>query len=126
MKYKVENGIDESETLISCINSNKTMGFEITPNKIKLVNGTVLNQIIDDSETHEVTLVYYDSNCGVYSNSQVIFVDGLYQCISAVGSIVRHDFKIQCTATNATLFMQGIKVFNRALSFIEVQSLLCI
>lgn len=121
-KYKVENGVDESEELISCTNGRNN-GFSIKPNSITINNGQILTQSVDNSEVHEVTLVCYGNNCGMYSNSQAIFIDGKIQAISTISARGAHYYKISCTANKATLYLESINCFDRALTFTEIQSL---
>lgn len=121
-RYKIENGIDESEEIISCTNERNN-GFVIKPNSITFNNGQILSQAVDNSEIHEVTLICYDNNCGIYSNLQAIYIDGKIQAISGISARATHNYKITFTANKASLYIYSIKCFNKALTFTEIQSL---
>lgn len=124
-RYKIANGSDESETLISCM-ANDT-GFVIKPQYVELKTSAIVSQHISNDEIHEVTFVYYGNSegSGIYRGLQAIYIDGTIQTIAAAGAFVPHTTAIEVTATTATIYLYSVKAFRRALSFTEIQSLYC-
>ena len=124
-RYKIANGSDESETLISCM-ANDT-GFVIKPQYVELKTSALVSQNISNDDVHEVTFVYYGNSegSGLYRGLQAIYIDGTIQTIAAAGAFVPHTTSIAVTATTASVYLYSVKAFRRALSFTEIQSLYC-
>ena len=124
-RYKIANGADESETLISCM-ANDT-GFVIKPQYVELKTSALVSQNISNDDVHEVTFVYYGNSegSGIYRGLQAIYIDGTIQTIAAAGAFVPHTTSIAVTATTASVYLYSVKAFRRALSFTEIQSLYC-
>ncbi len=124
-KYKIVNGTDESETLISCLSENT--GIEIKPQYVSLHTSASIDQNISNDDVHEVTFVYYgnDESAGIYKGLQMIYIDGKYQVVSKAGAFVSHTNTISIQATSASLYLYSVKAFRKGLSFTEVQALYC-
>lgn len=124
-KYKIVNGTDESETLISCLSENT--GIEIKPQYVSLHTSASIDQSISNDDVHEVTFVYYgdDESAGIYKGLQMIYIDGKYQVVAKAGVLVSHTNTISIQATSASLYLYSVKAFRKGLSFTEVQALYC-
>lgn len=124
-KYKIVNGTDESETLISCLSENT--GIEIKPQYVSLHTSASIDQSISNDNVHEVTFVYYgdDESAGIYKGLQIIYIDGKYQAVTKAGVFVSHTNTISVKATNASLYLYSVKAYRKGLSFTEVQALYC-
>lgn len=121
-RYKILNGEKSTESLISCLSGNT--GFDIKNNHIAFYNETKIDQNVDSSEVHEVTLVYYGTT-GDYADTQAIFIDGKIQAFASASNFITNSNKIQIQANHATLYLYSVKAFRKALTYSEIQALSC-
>lgn len=124
-KYKVKNGFNLSEQIISC--ANATTGFVCKPTYVELKTSNVISQNISNDDVHEVTFVYYGNadSVGFYKGLQAIYIDGKIQAITTAGAFVPHTNNITISGNQANVYLYSVKAYRRALSFTEIQSIYC-
>ena len=120
IKFKTSNE-NTNECLISC-HSFGCDGFEIYPQKAILYKGntSVSTEFSSEDSIKEVTFVWYGPS---YGNIGIIYVNGTSQIVNTNSSSVSNDTNIVINANQTTLYLYNIEVYNRALTFFEVQSI---
>lgn len=125
IKYKIKNGFNLAENIISC--ANATTGFIVRPSYVELKTSNVISQNISNDDVHEVTFVYYGNanSSGIYKGLQAIYIDGKIQAITNSGAFVPHTNNIVISGEQANVYIYSVKAYRRALSFTEIQSIYC-
>lgn len=115
-------GAKEEEALIKCYDNNTQTGFIIYPEKIMMQNAgnqELFTNLLSDGTIHEVTIVRYGEE---YQYLNIIYIDGKAQAVSQETNPTLVASNVEITATHTTLTLYNVSLYNRALSFREVQN----
>lgn len=120
IRFKTSNE-NTQEKLISCLQDN-TDGFEIFPQKAVIYRGGVprTTEFTSENSEKEITFVWYDEK---YNNISQIYVNGTSQMILNKSQSVACPANISIYANDTTLYLYDINVYNRSLTFSEIQAL---
>lgn len=123
IRFKTKNSSVE-ETLISCVDGKKN-GFKITSQTATLYKngGEVSTTFNTEEEYQEVTFVWHpESNL---SGLGEIYVNGTRQNFIQNTGNSSHSEPIVISATNIIGYISHINIYNRDLTFSEIQAIYC-
>lgn len=107
-------------------------GFRIYPQKAVLYQGgdsiatqftseaTFSNKSVTTNNVKEITFVWYGDT---YNNSCAIYVNGVSQIFETYDNYGTHSKGITITSDSTSTYIYNIDIYNKALSFSEVQAL---